>query len=284
VPQDTDKPLTFLRADSDAVPRDQPFVVIVRTRDQLDRWLRDGSPALQWIQADGLLGDPDAWALAAQGAGEIPLDIVLSEPSSEFANLYRLVDVCAVRDVRVSMPAVPGFLKALRLAASLGLPVRLLPGQPSAKLIGELGQALTLYLHDPIVEAPIEFFHSTLAWMLGAPTSSLWRVLEEDPAIFQACVIDGLQKLPRRTEPSLEKAFSQDFVPKRLTRLIDEGAECATCPWQQLCQGYFKWPDPSYSCRGVKQLFSTLRVAADEIGRDLAGYEGSTLTTSANRE
>jgi hypothetical protein len=44
--------------------------------------------------------------------------------------------VRSVRDVRVSMPAAPGFLRALRLAASLGLPVRLLPGQPSAEALG----------------------------------------------------------------------------------------------------------------------------------------------------
>jgi hypothetical protein len=276
VPEQTDKPLAFLRADSDGVAGDQPFVVVVRTRDQLDRWLRDCSLALQWIQVEGLLGDPDAWALAAQRAGEVPLDIVLSEPGGEFADLYRLVDVCAVRDVRVSMPTTPGFLKALRLAASLGLPVRLLPGQPSPEALEELATASAFYLHDPMVEAPIEFFHSTLAWMLGAPTKSLWTVLEEDPAIFQPWDVAGLQKSPRGAEPPLERASSQDFVPAHLARLIDEGAECASCPWQQLCQGYFKWPDPSYSCRGVKQLFSALQVAADEIERDLAGYEGGT--------
>ena len=51
----------------------------------------------------------------------------LIDPGREFADLYRLVDVRSARDVRVSMPARPGFLKAVRLAASLGLPVRLLP-------------------------------------------------------------------------------------------------------------------------------------------------------------
>jgi hypothetical protein len=286
VPQDTDKPLTFLRADSDEVPGDQPFVVVVRTRDQLDRWLSDGSPALQWIQVEGLLSDEDAWAMAARGPGDIPLDVVLSASCSEFADLYRLVDVLAVRDVRVSMPATPGFLKAVRLAASLGLPVRLLPGQPSVEAVEELEEALTLYLRDPMVEAPVEFFHSTLAWMRGAQTGSLWIVLEEDPAIFRHYFSDGQPGFSRAARLLGKDALAHDFVPNRLAKLISEGAECATCSWQQLCQGYFKWPDPSYSCRGVKQLFSTLRVAADEIGRDLAGYEGSTtrLTTSTPGE
>ncbi len=271
--QEVDNPLIFLRADSEERPGDRPFVVIVRSREELSRWLHDCSPALQWIQVEGLLGDPDAWALAAQGAGDIPLDVVLSAPGSEFADLYRLVDVLAVRDVRVSMPATPRFLKAVRLGASLGLPVRLLPGQPSAEAVEELAEALTLYLHDPMVEAPIEFFHSALAWMRGAQTGSLWIIFEEDPAIFRHYHPNGQPGLPRATRPLAEETSSQDFVKSHLARLISEGAECTTCHWQPLCQGYFKWPDPSYSCHGVKQLFATLRAAADEIARDLAARE-----------
>jgi hypothetical protein len=259
VPQETDKPLVFLRVDSEERPADAPFVAIVRSRDELGRWLDDRSPALQWLQVEDLLADPEAWALAAQGAGEVPLDVVLSAPGSEFADLYRLVDVRAVRDVRVSMPAIPRFLRAVRLAASLDLPVRLLPRQPSSEELEELTEALALYLHDPMVEAPIEFFHSALAWMRGARTGSLWIILEEDPAVFRRDRAEG--PLP------------PDFVREHLARLIREGAECAACPWQQLCRGYFKWPDPSYSCRGVKQLFATLREASEEIERDLAARE-----------
>jgi hypothetical protein len=257
--QEADKPLVFLRADLEEHSGDDPFVVIVRSPDELSRWLRDSSPNLQWLQIEGLLADPDAWAFAAQGVGEVPVDVVLSSPGSEFADLYRLVDVLAVRDVRVTMPATPGFLKAVRLAASLGLPVRILPGQPSTEALEELGAALKLYLHDPMVETPIEFFHSTLASMRDAETGSLWLILEEDPAVFRHGPKEG--------------ALPRDFVRDRLAKLISEGGECAPCPWQPLCQGYFKWPDPSYSCRGVKQLFATLRAAADDIGRDLAARE-----------
>ncbi len=273
MPEEVEKPLIFLRPDLEEGPGNQPFVVIVRSREELNRWLRDGSSALQWIQVEGLLADPEAWAFAAQGAGDIPLDVVLSAPASEFADLYRLVDVLAVRDVRVSMPATPGFLKAVRLAASLGLPVQLLPGQPSAEALQELAEVLTFYLHDPMVEAPIEFFHSALAWMRGSQTGSLWIIFEEDPAIFRHYDSNGQPELPRTARPLVEETSSYDFVKSHLARLIGEGAECATCPWQLLCQGYFKWPDPTYSCHGVKQLFAALRAAADEIERDLAAYE-----------
>jgi hypothetical protein len=271
--QEVDNPLIFLRADCEEHPGDRPFVVIVRSWEELNRWLHERSPGLQWIQVEGLLSDADAWASAAQGAGDTPLDVVLFAPGNEFADLYRLVDVLAVRDVRVSMPASPGFLKAVRLAASLGLPVRLLPGQPSAEAVNELAAALDLYLHDPMVEAPIEFFHSALAWMRGAQTGSLWSMIEEDPANFRHYDANGRPGLPRATRPLWDAPSLHDFVPGHLASLLNDGAECATCPWQPLCQGYFKWPDPAYSCFGVKQLFSTLRAAADEIGQDLAACE-----------
>jgi hypothetical protein len=253
MPQEADQTLVFLQADSKVEAIDQPFVVVVRSRDELHRWLGDCPPALQWIQVEGLLAEPEVWSLAAQGTDEVPLDVILSAPGSEFADLYRLVDVRAVRDVRVSMPATSGFLKALRLAASLGFPVRLLPGQPPAEAVKELQEAVNLYLYNPMVDAPIEFFHSALAWSRGAPTGSLWRILEQDPAIY------------RREE-------TEHPAPGFLASLIENGAECASCPWQAFCQGYFKWPNSAYSCAGVKALLDRLRAAAAEIEADLAAY------------
>jgi len=73
-----------------------------------------------------------------------------------------------VRDVRVSMPPTPGFLKAVKLALSLRLPVRILPGQPSAEMLAELTEALEFYIHEPMVEVPVEFFHSLLGSACGA--------------------------------------------------------------------------------------------------------------------
>ena len=64
-----------------------------------------------------------------------------------------------------------------------------------------------------------------------------------------------------------------DFVETHLANLLHDGAECATCHWQTVCAGYFKWPDPTYDCAGVKQLFATLEAAAAEITRDLASQE-----------
>jgi len=251
-------------------------VVVVRTRDALEHWLRDPSPGLQWIQVEGLLDDAEAWGAAARGDSDVPLDVALSDPASGFPNLYRLVDVLRARDVRVTMPAAPGFMSALRLAASLHLPVRLLPGQPCEKALAELEQAADFYLRDPMVEVPVEFFHSALTSMRGAPTGSLWRILEEDPAVFLPHDAEGNPVLPETGQP--DSVAPADVVDAFLATLVEAGAECAPCRWQSLCRGYFKKPDTTYSCAGIVRILDRLRAAAEEIERDLAQRDVASST------
>jgi len=252
---DSDARVTFLTAAAAEQYRDGPLVVVVQTREEFARCWQASPPGTQWLQVEGLLHDADVWTQAAQGGSGLAIDVLLTNPASEFSNLYRLVDARAVRSVRVTMPAAPGFMNAVRLAASLQLPVRLLPGQPPAAALAELKEAALFYLHDPMAEAPVEFFHSLLAAMRGAETGTLWTMLEEDPGVFA-----------RTAAPQ-----PRDFVETHLARLVERGAECATCRWQAVCAGYFKWPDPAYSCAGVKQLFALIESASDEMGRDLAG-------------
>jgi sulfatase maturation enzyme AslB (radical SAM superfamily) len=63
---------------------------------------------------------------------------------------------------------------------------------------------------------------------------------------------------------------SATFVDTWFKHLLEQEAECMTCPWQQICQGYFKWPYPTYDCNGVKRLFSEIESVANEMGRELA--------------
>ncbi|MFN0129386.1 MAG: hypothetical protein ACKV19_22190 [Verrucomicrobiales bacterium] len=240
---------------------DGPFIVVVRTSEEFSRWLRDPLPGAEGLQVEGLMGESDPWLLAAQGMLPIPLDVVLDDPATEYSALYRLVDVRNARDVRVTIPARSGFLKAVRLAVSLQLPVRLLPGQPDSETLVELSQALEFYLRDPMVETPIEFFHSTLAVFRGLDDGSLWSFLEHDPA----------EVSPR--DAAGQPLLASDFVESHFGRLLADGAECASCRWQSLCRGYFKHPNPAYECAGIKGLLSALEAAANEITGDLAAWE-----------
>src|SRR3954471_13304305 len=125
VSREPDASLAFLTAALAEVHRDGASVVIVRTRQEFIRWLREPRSRVEWLQVEGLLGDQEVWAIAAQGTAAPALDVILADPAAEFSSLYRLVDVRVVREVRVTRPAAPGFMKALRLAAALQLRVRL---------------------------------------------------------------------------------------------------------------------------------------------------------------
>src|SRR5215475_11288009 len=220
-------PLSILPSALAETQGDQPFVAIVRSRQELCRWLSNPLPGLRWIQVEGMLGDQEAWTDAAHSDSNIPLDVVLSDPALEFSHLYRLVDAYAVRPIRVTMPAAPGLAKAIRLAAALRLPVRVLPGQPSAEALEELHDALQFYLHEPTVEAPVEFFHSVLATMCDWDAGSLWTILEEDPDAFRYYDTDGRARLPRTSDPDRSE-INFAFAENHLSRLIAQGAECAT--------------------------------------------------------
>lgn len=208
---------------------DQPALTFVPVNSRADfERLLDGEA--EGLRVEGLLEDAEVWARAAQGSRGMPLDVVLTSPSREFSLLYRLADVRLVRPVGVTLMAAPGLLKALRMAASLQLPVRILPGQPDASVLAELRQALEFYLHDTRVEAPVEFFHSMLASFSGFDQGTLWDMLEEPPQ------------------------------PGR--------AECEGCRYRNLCASYFKYPSPEYDCTGVIELFGQLESVAEEMSRE----------------
>ena len=61
---------------------DRPFVAIVRSREELCRWLRDPLPGLKWLQVEGILGDSDAWMEAAHSGSDVSLDLILTNPAS----------------------------------------------------------------------------------------------------------------------------------------------------------------------------------------------------------
>jgi hypothetical protein len=258
VPGESAEPTAILPTALAEDLREGSFVAVVSSREEFFRWIDQPSSGLEGLEVEGLLDDPEVWARAAQGPDALPLDVVVRDPAAEFSALYRLVDVRNARPVRVTLPARPGFLKALRLTAALQLPVRLLPGQPDAATVAGLIEAAEFYLYDPGVEVPIEFFHSVIAAFQGMADGTLWDILEQDPAAV-AC-----------RDTTVGETHAPEFVENRFEELFQEAGGCATCRWQPLCAGYFKWPDAAYDCAGVRRLFAMLESAADEIAGDLA--------------
>jgi hypothetical protein len=188
----------------------------------------------------------------------VPLDVVLDEPAGQAASLYALNPVARQRPVRVTVPGRPGLARAARIAMALQFPVRLLALQPSSEVLSELDEVLEVYLHGAQTSAPVEFFQSALAWRLRGDAPPAWIALEADPDWF-----------PRIEEAGAGPALPPGFVQVRFTRLVEEGAECASCRFREWCQGFFKWPDPSYACGGVTRLLARVEESAGQLSRDL---------------
>ena len=264
------RPLAVLPASLAGLTDRGAFVVVVRDATLFTHWLAADDAALQWIEVHDLLGDDDVWRTAARLVSDIPIDVVVGDPGQEYALLYRLVDARNVRPIRVTIPVRPGFLKALRLAASLQLSVRLLPGQPAAAVQGELEEAVEFYLRDSMVEAPFEYFHSALVAMQTGEPGNLWYALEEDPATYLRLDEKGVPEIQSRQPGGNPERYVRDHVAS-----VTDTGECRDCRWLGFCGGYFKLPDPEYSCDGVMRIFDILQRASDELHEDLAGLPPS---------
>jgi hypothetical protein len=114
---------------------------------------------IAWVQ---LLGVPDSAAAFEDWPDGVPVDLVLGDPARDYPALYRCATLIERHPVRVTVPVVAGFAKAVKLAVSLHFAVKLQVGQPDPALIEELRQVLDLYLHRAAVDQPVEFFHSVL--------------------------------------------------------------------------------------------------------------------------
>ena len=211
----------------------------------------------------------NADALANWGHG-IPVDLVMLHPQSEFQCLYRHARLLDGHPMRVCIPVVIGFSKAVKVAASLKLFVKLEIGQPDPSLIEEMHRVLNFYVHHPLVALPIEYFHSTFIAMHQSAQSSLWDVQEENPAAFRYVTEDGKETIGRRAGSGRTISNLETFVAELQRSVLNERDECYECGYFKNCGGYFKWPSRGYRCDGVKTLFSTLGAAAQEMREDIA--------------
>lgn len=222
------------------------MVVQVRCQEDLDALADLPRDRIAWVETSL------EWAESPLLDG-LALDVLLEHPPEQAPLLYRLAHRRQDSLPRVTIPAGPGLERAGRIAVALNLSVRILPGQPSGEVLQEMEQVLDRYLHDTRAHEPVEFFHGAMTRLLFGDTSTLWMILEEDPDLFQ-------RQAP--AEPG--------FVARHLERLVQDGAECATCPVATWCAGYFKQPDPAYDCGGVRELFDRIEQAAEQLRSDLS--------------
>lgn len=192
----------------------------------------------------------DTSCLENFGAG-IPLDVVLDD-LARYERLYSYANLRDSHPIRITIPVVPGFSKAVKLAVSLDYAVKLELQQPDAALVTEVETVLDFYLHRSVVNQPIEFFQSLLLSFYRDEPASLWEITETDPAIVRYVGDDG-------------SVVDVD--------LNSQTSECHECEFLDRCRGYFKFPDRNYNCDGVKRVFRTIATAAHEVKTDLANYE-----------
>ena len=256
--------------------RERHVVVRAATLADIAEALRGAD--LQFVPYVQLLKIPDEVCWPAEWDLPLPVDVVMTNVEEEYPKLYQCSALLAASPVRVSIPVVPGFGKAVKLAVSLGFAVVLEVTQPDAVLVRDLHRALDLYLHHPDLCRPVEFFHSLLLACYQAAPASLWAIQEEDPAQFRYVTDEGRQILSRRLA-ALDPAGDYDtFLERFMAELLEQKAECGDCEYLGICGGYFKWPDRGYACEGIKSLFREIRSAAEELKRDNAMFESSQET------
>jgi sulfatase maturation enzyme AslB (radical SAM superfamily) len=222
---------------------------------------------LLYVQLLSLTSDVEL--LRNSGIG-VPVDVVMHMPATEFPRLYRQAKLLDKHPVRVSIPVVPGFSKAVKVASALNFPVRLEFSQPAAQLIPEISEVLNTYLHYSAVSQPIEFFHSIFLSFYCGEANSLWNVQEEDPAWVRYVTENGCETVSPRDANHWQSSDLDDFVARLQQEVLAPGSECSGCEFVNQCGCYFKWPNKNYSCDGIKSIFRELRAAVDELKADLA--------------
>jgi hypothetical protein len=227
---------------------------------------------LSSIQLLSLLSEVDN---LTQWGEAVPVELVMSEPATEFPRLYRYSGLLATHPIRIVIPVVPGFSKAVKVAGALHFAVKLDVEQPEPPLIAEMAQVLDVYLHHSTVSQPIDYFHSTLLALYHHEPLTLWTIQGEDPAYSRYITDQGEETISRRFVGRPVQGEIGSFVERFTKELLSEKRECCECQFFEHCGGYFKWPHKAFHCDGVKTLFRTLKDAAGTLREELDAFPES---------
>lgn len=220
---------------------------------------------IRWVQ---ILSPEADVAPLVEWDSEAPIDVVLTAPASQYTELHKFATLRDRHPIRITISVVPGFKKAVLVAAALQFSVKLDIGQPDEELVGELLEVVDLYLHRNTVAEPIEFFHSALLSFFREVPDSLWRIQEEDPAVIRYVADEADTRQLRRTAGNASVDPST-FVDDLGREILAAGGECVECEFAPMCRGYFKVPNRDYDCAGVRRIFRELATAATQLAADL---------------
>ena len=245
----------------------------------------DGLERIEYLQLTDFEADPSP---LVKWESVFPIDLVMMAPGREFPRLYSFARLLDRGPVRVSIPMADGIEKAVKLAASLRFSVKIIPGQPKTDQVMQLIRLADYYLKNPIIEEPIEFFHSLFFAIVKNEVTNLWEILEKDPDHYcfvsdEGRIADGepvpLPDLGIATETGDETTS----VSKGTCHLHEQGGtnrhkECAECIYYRWCRGFFKYPAPDYSCAAIFPLFEHLFAAATEFKQDMSASSPETTS------
>ncbi len=224
---------------------------------------------LHGLQIISLVDDPKPLASLSE---PITLDLVV-ESSSEFSSIYKYAELLRKHPIRLTVPVTPGFVKAVRLALSLNIPVKLEVGQPDVEMTEELGALARFYLYHQTVSQPMEFFHSALLGFYLDDPVSLWKIQEEDPDSFGYFDDTGRNHLSRRLVGHRLPQEVREYIAGNLEAVPSVLQTCRDCRYLKSCAGYFKFPSTDYDCSGIRELLGILMEAALELKKTYQSTE-----------
>jgi len=80
--------------------------------------------------------------------------------------------------------------------------------------------------------------------------------------------ISSLKEIGSGLLASFHGIIGEIAIATVIRTLPEESEECPDCEFLPHCRGYFKWPERDYSCKGVKEIFRTLKNAAKGLKKD----------------
>jgi hypothetical protein len=212
-----------------------------------------------------------AWLRELSG---LRVEIVLDDGSGLSSDV---VDVLATMQPLFRLDTPERRLRNINLLASLSYPVVLNVFEGSHG-IEPLTRALSYYLHNPLLNTPIEPFHSIMSRFLGHGPHTLWSIFGEVVG-RNVCVgeLGEISVAPRwisagvcfGTLDDTWKKLSDSELYQRLVRICDGVSEsappCVSCPHRDACGGFLRAVNAEWPCDAWQKVFAEIRKQARQV-------------------